>query len=177
MATGSGAARAQGTRSAGLAGRSRKCDLDTGIPGAILGVCDPFDRGLALRAGGLLGLPIDLEVGGVVAGLFLGLPRHVLQFRHRANQFNGGWLGGSDQQVGGQVSRIHIVLLGRETLLRQVGMNGRNDCDILGRGQYRLDLCDDVDLGLRVTAFGEMSAIADPGLVVVAGIPSFQIIR
>ena len=86
-------------------------------------------------------------------------------------------LGGRDQQIGGEVSRIDVVLLGLQTLLGQVGVNGLDDFDILGRGQHRLDLRDDVHLGVRIAAFGQMGAIADPDFLVVPGIPGVHIIR
>jgi hypothetical protein len=67
-----------GTRSTHMAGRSREVDVNARIAGAVRDSFVPFDGGLPLRARCLLGVSIDLELGGSVASRRLGLSGYVL---------------------------------------------------------------------------------------------------
>ena len=90
----------------GVTDLDRKCDMNNGIAGAILDVLMPTGRDFALGTGYPFRLPVNLELGNIIASLLSSLPRNIWEFCHRSDEFNATLLCGFSQQIGRNISCI-----------------------------------------------------------------------
>ena len=114
-------------------------DLDDLILAVVNGR-SPADTGVALRAGGLLGLPIDVKLARRETHLLLSLP---FDIRARgANQIDTIVLLTAVQQLGIDIACIDQMLVGQQFLLLESFMDAGGSCIVGDKGRGRFDMGD-----------------------------------
>lgn len=128
----------------------------------------------ALRAGDGLGLPVDGKPAEVKARVGLRLPAG--PGRHRSDQVDPVVGAAGHQMAGGGVPGVDQMDAQQEPLRGEVILDDRGDRIILGRGDGRLDLDDQVGR-LRVARLGQMGLVADPGHAALDAEARLDIVR
>lgn len=131
--------------------------LDDPVPKGVLSRT-PCCRGVALRAGRLLPLPVDPEIGEIIALTGLGLSTAVDP--EWANQGDLLVLTGHEQFSIG-LSGIHQMLLGTQVFLDELVPNGVRTGDIRDFGVTGIAVDDQVNIVL-VASFGVVHFGAQP---------------
>ncbi|SQD94650.1 hypothetical protein FMEAI12_2700006 [Parafrankia sp. Ea1.12] len=148
---------AAGAQRAGQAVHPAEIDLQDGFPSGLLG--SPGAAGGAVRAGGLLSVPVDGEVGQVEGAGGAGLPGGV--HSERADQFDAMLGRAGQEQLGGGVAGVDGVFGGQQTTAGEVGVHDRGRLLVGDGGGGGLHVGDHV-WGVVVAGLGEVDLVADP---------------
>ena len=114
--------------------------MDDGVASTVRAILIPLARCLHLRTGRLLVVPVDLELGKIVTGLFAGLPGDILQLLHWTDQLDPTRFSGVGQEIGRDIGGINNVRLRLQVLLFQVRIDRLTHFHILGRRQHHFNV-------------------------------------
>jgi hypothetical protein len=102
----------------------------------------PVAAGVAVGAGDLLAVPVDVEPGEVKAILVAGLPAGVR--RQWADQFDAMVGAGGQEVIDADVAGVDQVLVGQQVGVGEVGVAGGDGVDVIGSGHGGGDVHDQV---------------------------------
>jgi hypothetical protein len=136
-------------------------------------ILPPDGRDLALRAPGLLLLPIDRELGEIVGPFGMGLPP--LDRPHGATQGDPVLLLAGNEHVRTDLSAIDEMLVWRQVFRAEGLVNGCRALGLIDRSGGRVHLREQVGRG-RLTRLADMHHRAGPRRVAFLSVARFRIV-